>query len=580
MNLSRTQGFILKAALFFIAFTHLSADECQIVKRIRAHLILNDIPSALQELKQNQALYGHSKIFQEISVELLARAQDERGMLYAWDRLVEQYPEEKDNRVLIESLAWGTLDKAISSSTPQMRFIGSLAAYFANDARSVRVLQNNMRDSNALIRAATVELAADMRDTILCEEILHLFQKETSFLVRLEVIKSIGKMKIVQARGGLEAIISNPWTSAEEKAAAIQALVLLLDTINRSELTFLVQSTRAGLRQLACEAVIYFDLHENIDLILPLLKDAHAEVRAAALHVLGYLRVTHHQGQSIMGLISALKEDPDYRVAACAAWVMTLNNPGGQNHFCRLLKHELRDVRLFATAALVATGKYGLPWMKEAFYVAEDPFVKINLALGLISLRTEMEAASQVLADAVSDMKENWMWNEQGVFRALVPSNVKHSDIIPQYPKAVNQLARLEVLGLLAMVKYPKAQETIRCFLQEQTWGVTWMAAALLLTEGDDEALVMVRELLKDKDPTVRIQAALLLSLWGRDEAALETLQQAYKGANREKKAHILEGLGNISAYSSIPFLISVLKEPHQTLRVIAACALLQCLNN
>lgn len=47
-----------------------------------------------------------------------------------------------------------------------------------------------------------------------------------------------------------------------------------------------------------------------------------------------------------------------------------------------------------------------------------------------------------------------------------------------------------------------------------------------------------------------------------------------------ECKSHILEGLAKIGSESTVPFLMTVLKEPHQTFRIIAACAILQCLNN
>jgi HEAT repeat protein len=566
--------------LCFIA-TNLAASDLQAVKRVHAHLLLDDTTSALQEVNKHLVLYPDSKQLREAHVEVMAQMRDEKGMYRTWEALIAQFPEEKKNRLLLENIAWGTLNTALHSTSPATRLMGALGAFFANDAKSVKVLQNCMRDSNALIRAMAVHLASQMRDSLLCDEVMRLFQTENTFIVRLEVINALGAMKIMSSRPGLEAIIASSQSSAEEKAAAIQSIVALIETTDREEIIKLATSNRAGLRLLACAAIAHFDLHRDLDFVIPLLKDSNAEVRAAALNVLGYLRVAEYCGKPIIEYVAPLEEDHDYHVAINAAWVIALNDAAdGQCRFKRWLRHDLRDVRLFAAATLTSLGKYAVPLISEAFHSTDDPYVRMNLAMGMISQRIEPQKACQALADGLSGISENWMWEQIGALRILKPSTAKQSSLVTENPKEINQLTRLEILNILAVMKYPKTQETLKSFLKEQNWGVTWMAAALMLTEGDSEAIAIIRTLLNDTDPAVRIQSALLLSIWGRDEQAITTLQQAYKGADRECKGHILEGLGKIGEESSIPFLITVLKEPHQTLRIIAACAILQCLNH
>jgi HEAT repeat protein len=170
------------------------------------------------------------------------------------------------------------------------------------------------------------------------------------------------------------------------------------------------------------------------------------------------------------------------------------------------------------------------------------------------------------------------MWDEEGLFKVLAPSTVKHDEIIPNYPESVNQLARLEILNVLAVMKYPHAQSAIRTFLKEKAWGITGMASVVLLTEGDEAAIELVRELLNDPDQKIRVQAALVLSLWGEGEEAISILKEAYPTADRDMKERILESFGRIGAKSSLPFLTEKLQEPYQSLRIIAAAALLQCL--
>ena len=98
--------------------------------------------------------------------------------------------------------------------------------------------------------------------------------------------------------------------------------------------------------------------------------------------------------------------------------------------------------------------------------------------------------------------------------------------------------------------------------------------------KGDEEAIKVVRQLLQDPQPRIRLQAALILSLWSREENAIQTLEEGYPNSNWELKARILEGIGRIGSTRSIPFLIHVLKEPSQTLRLISAMALIQCVNH
>jgi HEAT repeat protein len=114
--------------------------------------------------------------------------------------------------------------------------------------------------------------------------------------------------------------------------------------------------------------------------------------------------------------------------------------------------------------------------------------------------------------------------------------------------------------------------------LRRQEWGITGAAALTLLQEGDESSLQLVQTLLTDPDEKVRVQAALILALFGKDPAALQVLMQSYAGAHKELKIHILEALGAVGDLSSASFLLDLLKEPFQMTRVVAASALIQCI--
>jgi len=101
----------------------------------------------------------------------------------------------------------------------------------------------------------------------------------------------------------------------------------------------------------------------------------------------------------------------------------------------------------------------------------------------------------------------------------------------------------------------------------------------MLLKEGDRGSLDVVHNLLEDPDPNVRLQACLVLSMLGHDENMVFDLQKAYVQADHERKLHILEALSHIGSGESLPFLIGVLEEPFQVLRVAAAACIIQCIN-
>src|SRR6202030_1561458 len=119
-----------------------------------------------------------------------------------------------------------------------------------------------------------------------------------------------------------------------------------------------------------------------------------------------------------------------------------------------------------------------------------------------------------------------------------------------------DQLARLEILNMLSILKFKEAEEGIKQFLKEHNWGISAMASLLLLSEADESAIELVEKLLKDPNEKIRIQAALVLSLWDSGSEALAILEESYKSADREMKEYILEAIGRIGSSTSIPFLL------------------------
>lgn len=562
-----------------LLFTHLSSltPEEHFIKRINAHFLVNDYQAALLEAKEAANTFPDSSEVLEIYMQALAKSGEERECLSVWKHYSVQFSlNEKVRNKVAEDIAWATIQKSSTSHSPPLRMMGILAAYLSQDAKGILVLKKGMRDQNLLVRAATVKLCTKLKDAILQDEVIRIVREKSPWKVRVEAIRAAGGMKIDSLKPELLAIASDPSVHALEKAAAISSLVQTQEKISRKELKQLVASDRAGLKLLACEIAAHLDLKQDVDLLMPLLSDHCPDVRAQVLYTIGLLRIPVDPSK---GMVSKLLNDPDPRVAITAAWAMTLSHADiGQTFLSKYLNDGDEDIRRLAAGALSATGKHGMPLMESVFKNTKDSYVRLNLAMGMIGQRAATQEAADVIFRSLGTLNEQWMENEEELFTFISPSHLKHDDLVPNLPEAVNQTTRLQLLNLLAILKYPQAQTAIREFLKEKKWGITGMASAVLLTEGDEEAISLVQQLLNDPDSEIRLQAAMVLALWGGGEDALAVLQNAYETAVFEDKEKILEGIGRIGAKKSIPFLMDKFNEPHQSLRLIAAAGLIMTL--
>ncbi len=568
--------------LYLVSISYLAAqnqDVDQIIRRIHAHFAIGDFASARLEAEDNLTLFPNSEALLAAYIRTLARTEDEKKMIKVWNQYAANFPENALNRDLIEEMAWGVLLKASKSPSLVIRQMTLLAALLSDDAKGVNILYRGMQDTNYAIRAVAVSLSGQLHDTKLIRQIKQLFKEETNWSVRQKIIEAIGSMQILEMRPHLEAIVASDYSLAEEKALAIKSLVELLDNIESNEVQRLVKSNRSGLRLLACKAIAHFQSLQDLDLLILLANDTQADVRIAALQSIGQLK-PQQQSPIILNLARKGCLDQNYRVSITSAWLLTLYAPNeGMSQLAKHIKNEKREQRLFAVSALKATGHYGAPLILELYNTHPDPYVRLNLALGLAGQRLAISGVSHVLEEVLRN-EDKWCKQEVGLFNAIVARHINKEGDLDAKPEMEDQLLRLEILNKLAILKSPYAQESIRRFLVERSWGITGSAVTLLLTEGDEFSINLVEGLLNDSQPKVRLQAALVLSLWSREETPIKVLEQSFFEADKEQKCRILEGLGRIGSMKSVPFLIKRMDEPSQTLRLIAAMALIQCLNN
>jgi HEAT repeat protein len=354
------------------------------------------------------------------------------------------------------------------------------------------------------------------------------------------------------------------------------------DKVDLEEIEVLSKSNRAGLRHLSLAIATHFREARAKDVVVQLLGDSNPDVRVAALNAMGLYYREIMKVSEVKELLAPRLEEIDPRVSITAAWVAMMVDPDlGKGVFLKWLSDSAPDNRRLAAAALAATGSRGVKLSISVLQTSHDPYVRANVAMGLIGQRLEIKSASNCLYDFLSTEKKRWMWDTRPnpLFQVLSPSQVRHIDQIPNYPESIDQMTRMKIVSMLAMVEDPRAIDALKDFLQLKKWNITGVAAATLLQEGDEGCLEIVRQLLNDSDPQVRLQACLVLAMYGKDEGVLKQLQDAYPGAAFEMKLYILEALGSVGGTGSFSFLLGVLREPFPLIRVAAAAALIQSIN-
>lgn len=548
------------------------------IRRVHAHLLIDDVQSGLCEAQALVAKYPDSLSANKALIEVLAANGLEEQALDLWNQLTTSHPELLYERHLLEELSWGVLNKGVQSTQYGVRLAGMIGAYLTKDVRAVSILLKMMRDANAMIRCVAVQMATGYQDAALKDEIAYLMSDEKVWMVRLEVIKAVGVLRMKELSCKLQALVQSEKTTIEERQFAIASLLEMYDKISLSELQTLARSNRAGLRHLACSIAAHFQMKEAKDEMIRLTQDTNPAVRIAALNAYGLC----YREKGERDVVTEPLNDSDPAVAITASWVAFLIDAAlGEKHMTKWLSDSLPENRRMAAAALAAVGNKGVALSIKTLKENVDPYVRANVALGLLGQRIEVHNCCDMIYEFLQTEKRMWMMDTKSnpLFQTLAPSQVRHKDQIPNYPEAMDQMTRLHLVSLLALVEDPRALPALKTFLREKAWGISGVAAATLIQEGDETALEVVRQLLDDSEANVRMQACLVLAMFGKDESVVRELQGAYAGADHEKKLHILEALGRVGNTQSYSFLVGVLREPFPILRVAAAAALIQSVN-
>lgn len=568
--------------LFIPCFLIAYSKEDISLQRINSHILIEDYSSALDEAGEAIKKYPTSLKIKTKYIETLSLNGLDTKAIKELNKYLEGFPKEIDNHNLIEEICWGVIYKGTKSTQYQTRLTSSIGAYLTHDVRAVGLLKNMIKDSNAIIRTVALQLASSYMDKPIKDEIKSLFNSEKLWLVKLEVIKAIGNLKIEEEQEALKQIIGSDKATYEEKQYATSALANIKENISKEELIDLSKSPKAGLRKLACDLISYFNNKDSKDIILTLIKDPISDIRVSALNAFSLVYLEDVDNNVLKNILKPTLADSDPVVSITSAYIACLKNfDVGEKVLKKYLFDENLENSRFAASVLAHLTKKCNYLKKLVLQKHKDIYTKANIAIGLICEREYVNHSADVLFNFLKSEKEKIMLDDRKnpLFQMLIPSYIRHVDQIPNYPEAVDRMTRLNLLTMLAIIEDSRAQNAIKDFLNQKGWGITGFAAATLLKEGDGEALNQVKEVLKEKDEQIRVQAALVLALLGKEPSVIEVLKNAYPSADHELKIQILEALGNISDKDSIKFLIDVLDEPYQILRVVAASSIIRSIN-
>lgn len=572
-------------SFFLICFSSslYCASESDILRRIASHLIIGDVNSAINEAEAGLSEYPESLPLLMIKVKAYAQSQDEKPLLGAWQSLEIASKEKAYSSQVLEEVCWAILKKGSETSALNIRLISLIAAAITHDVKAVPLLYQALCDRSAPIRGVAVSLASHYRDEVLKDKILTLFNAEKNGEVRAKLAAAFSEMELKEKIPLLLQRLLDPACDAEEQVTLILSIATLQESIEHSTLKTLATSVHAVLRLLAAEGISQLHLKESGDLLFPLLLDRNSDVRASAIKGVGLLKIKELNGHPTTSSILQAAECGDIVVKITAGWaLLIMEEEEGERILERFLQDGRGSVRTTAAAALVAAGPYGLKLAKKWIDFSKDPFVKANLAIALIQNREDVEKASSAINGLFRESEEKWMWKEevQGLFQVLQKSDLKHNALIPNFPEVASQAVHLELLNLLAIVEDPMALTTIKDYLLKKQWQITGIAAEMLLGEGDESVIELIRQLLDNPSQEVRLEAALTLAMWGKDASAAKTLMELYPTSDRMKKIKILEAIGRIGDKAALPFLAKELHNSSQMLRIVAAACILMTINH
>jgi HEAT repeat protein len=233
--------WIARLSLLALSLQALSASEELALRRIQAHLLLNEVEKGIVQAETALQYYPDSNALWEAYLGALSKQNNPLRLLNAWQQLRNKDAEAACKSSLCEVMAWGVIGREAHNSAPYVRLMALLAAYLAQDAQGVKLVYRGLFDEHYAVRAVAAKIAGEMRDPLLQEGVWKRLQEEKKWAVKLELIEAAGAMQLKKAQPLLLDLLQNDEASDIQKVAA-KALAAIKKKISPKELDCLIHS--------------------------------------------------------------------------------------------------------------------------------------------------------------------------------------------------------------------------------------------------------------------------------------------------------------------------------------------------
>lgn len=525
----------------------------------------------------------HSEKNSAALIHSLARSGKAKEALEEWERLNKLTTDQELLALTLEEICWSEIQTGASSSSIKSNYFALISAIGTRHVRAVRLVERFLFSSNPLFKTLSIKMAQHLGDERLKKALLHRLRRESHPAILSEIILSLGVLQDQRLIPELKRFFKSTSPLPLQLAASI-AYAQLNPEIPPEKFTEFIKSKRSGIRILASYLVRENDNLTHIDSLLPLLKDPIPEVRAEAIMTLALSKSSFSKDTEAMLL--SLKSDthPMVRIAANYA-LSRMNNKESLNTLYKtaLSEKEFQSTKEGALGALMHIGPTAFPYLEKILNDHIDPLFRLNAAFTLLLWEQSKEKAINEISHFISsntDTISECSPFDIGSFQLIRKNIQKHHPFINNYPKFMNYLTRLKLVSILAVNDAEQTLNSLQSFLKMPLWGIPAQASLVLIEEMPIEAKNILKQLLEDQDPKIRVQAALILASSSQDKSVLPILEAAYPHVPTEIKFYIIDALGHIGDKSTHPFLIELLKSPIQSYKMAASGALIKSLNN
>ncbi len=554
-------------------------------EKVSYYLLVGNDTKAVQEADEAMMRFPESLKIRQLYFEALSNVGDEKKLLRSWQQFSRDFPSHHLDSSILEFVAKGVLRGGALSEMCSAKQVRFACADAFTDSSSVQSLREGLQDSNYIVREMALEAALTHGDEVLSDQILKLLEKEQVARVRRKAFEVLIRIQGDQAKPVVEKALNDPNLSYHERITMILGFLEKKETIERADIEEFAKSPHTIERMIACCIFQFFKHQEDTDILKDLVKDPVQDVQKYAIMSIGALKLPELDDAALAALLKPCLEEGTTEVALLASWALMLRKiPTPKHPFRDFLFHSNQKIRLQA-ASLIA---YSQPFCQELavqfFNTHSDPFVRLNLSVALLKQRIcSQEACDEVFAFLESSKSTQYKTSLPFSMETIWPLHLSEASLgfVEQMPASLHkEVVQLSLLNLLAVLGDDRAPLAISKFLDNHHSSVALSFLDQFIRSESPCFIEMVRSFFDHPDLNKRVRAAALVAMMKKDEKALKILYESYPLVDKKLKEMIVVLVGQIASKDSIPFLMEVIYHPSQSLRVIAASSLMQCIRS